>query len=87
MSASESRAALRQREEQLTAEVLQSFDATSSTRVRELLQGLVCHLHAYAREVRLTEAEWRFAVDDAVFGVKESLIEPFRGRGPCGPSA
>jgi hydroxyquinol 1,2-dioxygenase len=63
MSATESQSELTQREEQLTAQVLQSFDGTSSARVRELLQGLVRHLHAYAREVRLTEEEWRYAID------------------------
>jgi hydroxyquinol 1,2-dioxygenase len=62
MSATETPAVAR-REEQLTAEVLGSFDATPSPRLRELLHGLVHHLHAYAREVRLTEDEWRFAIE------------------------
>jgi hydroxyquinol 1,2-dioxygenase len=63
MSTSTSPSVLARREQQLTAEVLASFDGTASARVRELLQGLVRHLHAYAREVRLTEPEWRFAID------------------------
>lgn len=63
MSATQNRSVLAQREQQLTREVLQSFDGTSSPRMRELLQGLVAHLHAYAREVRLTEQEWRYAID------------------------
>jgi hydroxyquinol 1,2-dioxygenase len=50
------------REERLTAQVLRSFDSAPSPRVRELLHGLVEHLHAFAREVRLTEAEWRAAI-------------------------
>jgi hydroxyquinol 1,2-dioxygenase len=54
---------LAQREDQLTAEVMESFERTPSPRLRELLQGLVRHLHAYAREVRLTEAEWQFAIN------------------------
>jgi hydroxyquinol 1,2-dioxygenase len=54
---------LRQREEQLTEEVLASFDRTGSPRLRELLHGLVRHLHSFAREVRLSEGEWRFAID------------------------
>lgn len=62
MSTTDSPSLIREREDQLTAEVLQSFDGASSARVCELLQGLVRHLHAYAREVRLTEAEWRFAI-------------------------
>jgi hydroxyquinol 1,2-dioxygenase len=63
MSATDTATMLAQREGQLTAEVLESFAGTPSPRLRELLQGLVGHLHAYAREVRLTEAEWRFAID------------------------
>jgi hydroxyquinol 1,2-dioxygenase len=63
MSAPEAATMLAQREDQLTAEVLESFAETPSPRLRELLAGLVGHLHAYAREVRLTEAEWRFAID------------------------
>jgi hydroxyquinol 1,2-dioxygenase len=63
MTAPETQSALQSREDQLTAEVLGSFEHTSSPRVRELLQGLVRHLHAYAREVRLTEEEWRQAID------------------------
>ncbi len=51
------------REERLTDQVLRSFDGASSPRVRELLQGLVTHLHAYAREVELTRAEWGQAID------------------------
>jgi hydroxyquinol 1,2-dioxygenase len=63
MSTTDRQSLLQQREDELTAEVLQSFDGASSARVRELLQGLVRHLHAYAQEVRLTEEEWRFAID------------------------
>jgi hydroxyquinol 1,2-dioxygenase len=51
------------REAALTQEVRASFAGTDSPRLRELLEGLVEHLHAYAREVRLTEAEWSAAVD------------------------
>jgi hydroxyquinol 1,2-dioxygenase len=63
MSATESSKVLRQREQELAAEVVRSFDGSCSSRVRELLQSLVGHLHAYAREVRLTEPEWRAAID------------------------
>lgn len=51
------------REAALTEEVLASFAGAPSPRVRELLQGLVAHLHAFAREVRLTEPEWAHAID------------------------
>jgi hydroxyquinol 1,2-dioxygenase len=51
------------RETQLTDEVLARFAQTGSPRLRELLDGLVRHLHDYAREVALTEAEWAAAID------------------------
>jgi hydroxyquinol 1,2-dioxygenase len=54
---------LDRREAELTQLVLRSFDATPSPRLRELLQGLVRHLHAFARDLRLTEAEWEYAID------------------------
>src|ERR1039458_1768161 len=63
MNATQNQSLLARREEELTNEVVQSFDGTASPRVGELLQGLVRHLHAYAREVRLTEPEWRYAID------------------------
>jgi len=59
----EQQAQLQRRELQLTEEVLRSFDGTPSPRVRELLSSLVSHLHAFAREVRLTDAEWEHAID------------------------
>ena len=39
-----------------------SFDGVADARQRELLQQLVQHLHAYARNVGLTHAEWRAAL-------------------------
>jgi hydroxyquinol 1,2-dioxygenase len=51
------------REAALTEEVLARWAATPSPRLRELLQGLVAHLHAFAREVRLGEDEWTAAID------------------------
>jgi len=51
------------REAALTDEVLASFAATPSPRLKELLEGLVGHLHAFAREVRLTEGEWARAIE------------------------
>jgi hydroxyquinol 1,2-dioxygenase len=63
MSAVDQTNALAHREAQLTDQVLRSFNGAPSPRVRELLQGLVRHLHAYARDVRLTEPEWQYAID------------------------
>lgn len=47
---------------ELTAEVERSFAACEDDRLRELLQRLVRHLHAFAVEVQLTESEWRGAI-------------------------
>jgi hydroxyquinol 1,2-dioxygenase len=49
-------------EQDVLDRVLRSFDDTPDPRLRELLTGLVRHLHAYVREVRLTEAEWETAI-------------------------
>jgi hydroxyquinol 1,2-dioxygenase len=46
------------REAELVARVLESFDGTPDPRLKQLMQAAVRHLHAFLREVRLTEAEW-----------------------------
>jgi hydroxyquinol 1,2-dioxygenase len=51
------------RETALTEAVLASFAATPDARLHELVTALTAHLHAFAREVRLTEAEWSAAID------------------------
>jgi len=51
------------REDELTARVLASFDATPNPRTKQLLQALTRHLHAFLREVRLTEGEWKQGID------------------------
>jgi hydroxyquinol 1,2-dioxygenase len=48
--------------EDITAAVVASFDAAPEARLREVMQALVRHLHAFATEVGLTEDEWRAAV-------------------------
>jgi hydroxyquinol 1,2-dioxygenase len=53
----------RAREEELVERVVASFAACPTPRLQELLTGLVRHVHAYIREVRLTEGEWARAVD------------------------
>ena len=45
-------------EDDITDEVLRRFDVTQDARLREVMQSLVKHLHAFAREVQLTEKEW-----------------------------
>lgn len=47
----------------VTRQVLDSLERTPSPRLRHLLQSLVQHLHAFAREVELTEDEWAAAID------------------------
>ncbi|QCU79687.1 hydroxyquinol 1,2-dioxygenase (plasmid) [Citricoccus sp. SGAir0253] len=51
------------REEELIQRVLDSFESTPDARLKELMQSLVKHLHAFIREVRLTEAEWDQAIE------------------------
>jgi hydroxyquinol 1,2-dioxygenase len=51
------------REQALTEEVVASFAASTTDRYRELMTSLVRHLHGFAREVRLTHAEWETAID------------------------
>ncbi|HEX4281326.1 MAG TPA: dioxygenase, partial [Solirubrobacteraceae bacterium] len=43
----------------ITAAVRASFDGCTDPRLRELMQTLVTHLHAFAVETSLTEDEWR----------------------------
>jgi hydroxyquinol 1,2-dioxygenase len=43
----------------ITAAALASFENCADPRLRELLRGLVSHLHQFASEVRLSEEEWR----------------------------
>ncbi|MFC4022030.1 dioxygenase [Micromonospora sp. GCM10011542] len=51
------------RESQLVERVVASFDDAPDQRVRELMQALTRHLHAFVREVRLTEREWQSAIE------------------------
>src|SRR3984957_5127467 len=51
------------RAEAVTDEVLVSFAGADTARYREIMQSLVRHLHAFAREVRLTESEWEQGID------------------------
>jgi len=53
----------RDREADVTSQVLRSFDDCADPRLRQVLQALVGHLHAFVREVRLTEDEWRAGIE------------------------
>ena len=45
-------------EANLTAEVVARLGKTKDKRLREIMQSAVKHLHAFARETKLTEEEW-----------------------------
>ncbi|MET9124466.1 intradiol ring-cleavage dioxygenase [Streptomyces sp. NPDC004528] len=53
----------RRMEEEVTDRVLRSFADCADPRTREVMRSLVRHLHAFVREVRLTEREWDLGVD------------------------
>src|SRR4051812_19498202 len=48
--------------EDITNAVVTSFDGAPDARLRELAQALVRHLHAFASEVGLTQAEWEAGI-------------------------
>ncbi|OZF45953.1 maleylacetate reductase and hydroxyquinol 1,2-dioxygenase domain-containing protein [Rhodococcus sp. 14-2470-1a] len=45
------------------AEVVESFDNTADTRLRDLLGDLVRHAHTFVTDNDVTEDEWRYAID------------------------
>lgn len=51
------------REVELIERVIRSFEGCADPRLKQLMQGLVKHLHAYLREVRLSEEEWGAAIE------------------------
>lgn len=50
------------REQALVQTVVDSFDHADDPRLKLVMQTLVRHLHAFMREVRVTEDEWREAI-------------------------
>ena len=42
----------------ITEQVVRRFEGTQDPRLRQIMQTLVKHLHAFAQEVQLTEQEW-----------------------------
>ena len=60
-------------EEDVTGAVLSEIARAGDPRFREIMSSLVRHLHAFAREVKLTEAEFQAAASDIVaIGQKSS---------------
>jgi len=47
----------------VTAAVIERMQSARSDRFKSVMASLVTHLHAFAREVQLTEEEWAFAID------------------------
>ena len=50
-------------ENNITQAVLARMDGCSNPRLKEVLGSLVRHLHDFAREVKLTEAEWMAGIE------------------------
>jgi protocatechuate 3,4-dioxygenase beta subunit len=50
-------------EDDITNEVVARFAATPDPRLRQIMLSLIGHLHAFVKEVELTEAEWFSAIE------------------------
>jgi protocatechuate 3,4-dioxygenase beta subunit len=50
-------------EQELTDTVVASFDTCTDDRLKEVMQSLTRHLHAFVRDVRLTEEEWNAGIE------------------------
>jgi hydroxyquinol 1,2-dioxygenase len=51
------------REQELTDQVVESFEGADDERLKTVLQALTRHLHAFLREVRITEDEWNQGIE------------------------
>ena len=81
-------------QEDVTPAVLAEIARAPDPRFREVMSAFVRHLHAFAREVRLTEEEFQKAVGYIVACGQRLLVPPYRrqrvcpvivGRGEFGP--
>src|SRR3546814_7415657 len=50
-------------QDNITQAVLATFANTPDPRLKQIMTSLVQHLHAFAREVKLTEEEWSQGID------------------------
>ena len=50
-------------EQNLTDVVRERWTAVADPRLREVMQSLITHLHAFVRDIEPTEAEWATAID------------------------
>ncbi|MFZ3562342.1 dioxygenase [Streptomyces sp. BH055] len=53
----------REREAEVLRQVLRSFEDCTDPRLRQVLESLTRHLHAFVQDVRLTEEEWSAGID------------------------
>ncbi len=51
------------REDALIEQVVASFSGTPDPRLKTIVESLTRHLHAFVREVRLTDGEWEQGID------------------------
>jgi len=51
------------RDDELTTAVIDRMQGAADPRLREIMTALVRHLHDFAREVKLNEAEWLAAIE------------------------
>jgi len=65
-------------QEDVTAAVLSEIERAPDPRFREVMSAFVRHLHAFAREVRLTEAEFQTAIANRG-GTKPSVLRLYWG--------
>jgi hydroxyquinol 1,2-dioxygenase len=49
-------------EHNITAETIRRIENTPDSRLQEVMTSLIEHLHDFAREVELTEAEWLYGI-------------------------
>lgn len=49
-------------ENTITQAVIERNNTTDNPRLKEIMTSLVQHLHAFAREIQLTEEEWEFGI-------------------------
>src|SRR5262245_8538419 len=49
--------------ENITDAVIEQMSTTTDPRMREIMEAAVRHLHAFAREVKLTPQEWMTGID------------------------
>jgi catechol 1,2-dioxygenase len=55
-------ATIRTSPDDITKAVLASFEGCADERLHAIMRSLVSHLHAFVKDVRLTEEEWREAI-------------------------